>query len=344
MEEYINDAGDLYTIEEINQAAEENKTTFEDIIKKNKLSPNKKQETVTEEVKVEEPGKQKPVVKKDAVATAKSTASKSVKPSSVSPDNPFGKTKAFDPLGLDKFNNTPAQKPKKQVEFNPKKFAEEISSQAGEGFYAKGEKNIQRSGIRQKELETKTVDEVFNNFDNLNYSKLSDQQKLELDNSAIKILNANNKPGTQYKFTPNEVQLKAQEILTKASDKKKGIEGASYLDRIVSGVAAGANYVGESFASIPETVYRVFALPQNAVAAITGDKDLEVSPEKLKKQTGTTNPVMDYFVDEQKRIQKNNNIYDNANYDSTSITENLKNGNYSDAFKLLNEKLCETKS
>ena len=32
MEEYINDAGDLYTIEEINQAAEENKTTFEDII------------------------------------------------------------------------------------------------------------------------------------------------------------------------------------------------------------------------------------------------------------------------------------------------------------------------
>jgi hypothetical protein len=108
MEEYINDAGDLYTIEEINQAAEENNTTFEDIIKKNKLSPNKKKETVTEEVKVEEPGKPKPVVKKDAVATAKSTASKSVKPSSVSPVNPFGKPKTFDPLGLEKFKKTPA--------------------------------------------------------------------------------------------------------------------------------------------------------------------------------------------------------------------------------------------
>ena len=108
MEEYTNEAGDLYTMDEINQAAEENKTTFEDIIKKNKLSPNKKKETVTEDITTEVPGKPKPVVKKDAVATAKSTASKSVKPSSVSPVNPFGKTKVFDPLGLEKFKKTPA--------------------------------------------------------------------------------------------------------------------------------------------------------------------------------------------------------------------------------------------
>jgi hypothetical protein len=342
MEEYINDAGDLYTIEEINQAAEEHKTTFEDIIKKNKLSPNKKKETVTEEVKVEEPGKPKPVVKKDAVATVKSTASKSAKPSSVSLDNPFGKTKTFDPLGLDKFNNVPAQKPKKQVEFNPKKFAEDISSQANEGFYTKGERNMQLNNTKQKELEKKTVDEVFNNFDNLNYSNLSSDKKLELDNTAVKILAAGQKPGTPYKFTPNDIELKSQEILTKASDKKKSIEGASYLDRFVSGIAAGTNYVGESFASIPETVYRVFAAPQNIAAAITGNKNLEVTPEKLKEQTGTTNPIMDYFVDEQKRIQKNNNIYDNANYDSASITKNIQEGNWGDAFKLLGTGLAES--
>jgi hypothetical protein len=97
MEEYINDAGDLYTIEEINQAAKEHKTTFEDIIKKNKLSLKKKKETATEDIITEVPGKQKPVVKKDAVATAKSTASKSAEPSSASPDNPFGKTEVFKP-------------------------------------------------------------------------------------------------------------------------------------------------------------------------------------------------------------------------------------------------------
>jgi hypothetical protein len=53
-------------------------------------------------VKDKVPGKPKPVVKKDAVATAKNTAFKSEEPSSVSPVNPFGKTKTFDPLGLQK--------------------------------------------------------------------------------------------------------------------------------------------------------------------------------------------------------------------------------------------------
>ena len=113
MEEYINDAGDIYTIDEINQAAKENNTTFEDIIKKNKLSFKKKKAAATKEVTTEAPGKPQPVVKKDAVATAKSTASKSAKPSSVSSNNPFGKTKTFDPLGLEKLRKTPATKSKK---------------------------------------------------------------------------------------------------------------------------------------------------------------------------------------------------------------------------------------
>jgi hypothetical protein len=42
MADYINNDGDLYTIDEINQAAEENNTTFEDIIEKNQLSQNSK--------------------------------------------------------------------------------------------------------------------------------------------------------------------------------------------------------------------------------------------------------------------------------------------------------------
>ena len=115
MEEYINDAGDLYTVEEINQAAEENNTTFEDIIKRNKLSLKKQKAKATEEITPDVPGKPKPVVKKDAVATAKSTASKSAKPSSVSSSNPFGEVKSFDPLGLEKFKKTPAPKPTKAV-------------------------------------------------------------------------------------------------------------------------------------------------------------------------------------------------------------------------------------
>ena len=149
MEEYINEAGDLYTIDEINQAAEENKTTFEDIIKKNKLSPNKKKETVTEEVKVEEPGKPKPVVKKDAVATAKSTASKSAKPSSVSPINPFGKPKTIDLLGLEKFKKVPApvsvKKPARNLQ-NISDYQEKMKKEE-EGSFSNYLKNSFDAGI-----------------------------------------------------------------------------------------------------------------------------------------------------------------------------------------------------
>jgi hypothetical protein len=149
MEEYINDAGDLYTIEEINQVAEENNTTFEDIIKKNKLSPNKKKETVTEEVKVEEPGKPKTVVKKDAVATAKSTASKSAKPSSVSPVNPFGKPKTIDLLGLEKFKKAPApvsvKKPARNLQ-NISDYQEKMKKEE-EGSFSNYLKNSFDAGI-----------------------------------------------------------------------------------------------------------------------------------------------------------------------------------------------------
>ena len=55
MEEYINEEGDLYTIDEINQTAKDQNTTFEDIVKRNNLALNAKKE---------KPGKPKPVAKK----------------------------------------------------------------------------------------------------------------------------------------------------------------------------------------------------------------------------------------------------------------------------------------
>jgi hypothetical protein len=97
MAEYINSNGDLYTIDEINQAAEENNTTVEDIIKKNKLSLKNQKQSVTG------PGKKKPVAANAPAATGtKNTASNSEQSSSVSQDNPFGKVNIFDPLNITK--------------------------------------------------------------------------------------------------------------------------------------------------------------------------------------------------------------------------------------------------
>jgi hypothetical protein len=342
MEEYIDENGNLYTVDEINKTAKEYNTNFQDIIKKNKLSLKSKKQEKVKAVKAEEPGKPKPVVKEDVPAAVKSTASKLVKPSSASRTNLWGEDKSQPEFVTNLQKQAKTLVPKTKDVFNPKKFAKEVTSVDTDGFYAKGEKNIQKSGVKEKKLEADIVDNVFNNFETLNYAKLTPEQKLDIDDQAVQILQAKQPVGTPYNIQPADIELKAQEILTKASDKKNKIIGESYIDRLLDGVAKGADYVGESFASIPETVYRVFAAPQNIYAAIAGDKNLEVTPEKFKKSMGVTNPIMDYFIDEQKRIGKKNNIYDNANYDSQSITENISNGNYSDAFRLLGSGLAES--
>ena len=94
MEEYIDENGNLYTVDEINKTAKEYNTNFQDIIKKNKLSLKSKKQEKVKAVKAEEPGKPKPVVKEDVPATVKSTASKSVKPSSELQSNIWGKDRS----------------------------------------------------------------------------------------------------------------------------------------------------------------------------------------------------------------------------------------------------------
>ena len=94
MEEYIDENGNLYTVDEINKTAKEYNTNFQDIIKKNKLSLKSKKQEKVKAVKAEEPGKPKSVVKEDVPATVKSTASKSVKPSSASRTNLWGEDKS----------------------------------------------------------------------------------------------------------------------------------------------------------------------------------------------------------------------------------------------------------
>ena len=61
------------------------------------------------------PGKPKPAVKKGAVAAVKSTVSKSVNTSLGSLNNPFGKVKQIDPLGIQKLQEAVPQKPAKAI-------------------------------------------------------------------------------------------------------------------------------------------------------------------------------------------------------------------------------------
>ena len=306
---YTHPNGLDYTEEQIQTAADKAGISIDDYVKTKKLTPKQT--------------KTKPVEQKSA----------------------FPKTPELDILGVEKMKTAPASKPvakKPEVKFNAKKFAQEKTLDAGKGFYTKGEENIERSGIKIKKEEEEAVSNIFYTFSSFNYKELTPEEKQTIDDSAVSLLQKTIDTSKDYTLSTSDIELKSMELLSKANKQKKNIEGESYLERNLSGVAKGLNYIGEMFASVPETTYSLFALPQNAIAWATGNEKLVASPEKLKKQTGTSNPVMDYFIDEQKKIGKQNDIYDNANYDSTSISKNISEGNWGDAFKLIGSGLAES--
>ena len=305
MFEYLLPDGTALPENEVIKLAKDSFTDINTYIKKNKLTLRPKQKKVEAKKEVV-----KPVVVEKPVAAEKPIVEK-VKPA-------------------------PIEK------FNAKQFAKDLGASKGEGFYTKGERNIEKSGIKIKQLEDKTVQDVFDNFSDLSYTNLSPEEKNTIDDRSVELLSKKYKVGEDYSLSSNDIELKSKELLALASKKKKAIEGETYGERILDATAAGLNYAGEMFASMPETIYRVFALPQNAISMMTGNKELEASPEKLKADTGITNPIMDYFIDERNRLGKKNEIYDNANYDSTSIATNLQDGNYTDAFKLLGSGLAES--
>ena len=88
MAKYINDLGDAYDEDELIQFANEQDTTFEDIVSRNELKKEDEEADVIideeDPKKPKKPGKQKPAAKKVVPAAGKGTASKSVKVSSVS--------------------------------------------------------------------------------------------------------------------------------------------------------------------------------------------------------------------------------------------------------------------
>lgn len=146
-------------------------------------------------------------------------------------------------------------------------------------------------------------------------------------------------------YYPEVIQL--EEVIVEAEDKKKSKERKiaaemSFIDKLGVDIAKGSVNLGEMMASVPETIYDIFSLPQNLLAKITGLEKLETSSEKFKKTLGVENPILEYYSNEKESLEKIQNIYNNANYDAQGIYENFKLGNYSDAFKQLASGITES--
>jgi hypothetical protein len=130
--------------------------------------------------------------------------------------------------------------------------------------------------------------------------------------------------------------------IEKTKTEKKQIEDQGFLEKLFGvDLRKGSAFLGESMASIPETIYDIFALPQNILSDLFDIGD-GASSQKFKKQIGVENTIADYYIKEQDRLGEIQDIYNDANYESTSIYENFQKGNAADGFKLLASGIAES--
>jgi len=125
--------------------------------------------------------------------------------------------------------------------------------------------------------------------------------------------------------------LATQQPTKKTTPKK---EEESYLSNLGTSIMSGINDVNKMITSIPETIYNVFSIPQNAIAYATG-LDISTNADKFKNKVGIKNPVLDYYKEEGKKLEKEISNFNQDRYKTSSIYENVKDGNYQDAFELL---------
>ena len=136
------------------------------------------------------------------------------------------------------------------------------------------------------------------------------------------------------------ISPQAKAILDKTLKNKKKVvaskkeEDKSYLENLGTNLMAGVNDVNKMITSIPETVYNVFSIPQNAIAYATG-LDISANADKFKKEIGIKNPILDHYKEEGKKLEKEIADFNQKNYESSSVYDNLQKGNYQDAFELL---------
>lgn len=120
-------------------------------------------------------------------------------------------------------------------------------------------------------------------------------------------------------------------------DKNKNFWGASF--------GSGMSRLNEAITSIPNTLYDMAAYPQNKLADVLDlpeDHWLRTSSEEFEETVGVKNTILDYYQEETKKFSEQKQKYIEENFDSASILESAKKGNYSDAFDLLGSGMIES--
>lgn len=139
----------------------------------------------------------------------------------------------------------------------------------------------------------------------------------------------------QIEQQPDEIDKRLAQI----QEENKG--GKSYLEGIALNLGLGASYANEAFASIPESVINLLAIPQNYIAEKTG-LPIGVTAEGIKESWGITNPLLDYVKEDQKILNGEVSKLIADRYDDPTISGNFQNGNYKEGFELLGSAITQS--
>lgn len=134
---------------------------------------------------------------------------------------------------------------------------------------------------------------------------------------------------------------RASEQINKINNTKSQKEKKGYFSNLVDNLALGSTELGVALAAIPETLYDIGSIPQNLVAELFDIEELKASSEKFKEDYDIKNPIMDFYMDESEKLQGEIAQF-NEKYESTSVYENIKKGNYGDAFELLGSSIAQS--
>ena len=149
-------------------------------------------------------------------------------------------------------------------------------------------------------------------------------------------------PEIKYNIDGKEVSKEEFDSYSKQKEKEREASEMSFLDRLGLSFELGSVDLGKMLSSIPETLYDIASIPQNLAAdpdsypvalrpymealKAKGYLDFETSSKTFKEETGVSNPILDYYEEEAKDLQKVADIYDSENYESKGIYESFQKG------------------
>lgn len=204
-------------------------------------------------------------------------------------------------------------------QYNDKVFsASQLKEKYGDDYETVAfDKGIKPFGEKKNQVET----DITESESEGGLSELSDEQKRDL---GIPFGEGTDEWGIPTAPEETEEERKARQ------DKNKNFWGASLM--------GGMSRLNEAIVSIPNTLYNAAAFPQNKLAnalELPEDHWLRTDDAEFEETIGVKNSLLDYYQEETKKFSEQKQKYIEENFDSGSIYENIKEGNYEDAFDLL---------